>query len=246
MALREEFRKQGEWLFRWRSYLPLIMIGIVLLGMRDFEHLGHSEEWDDIWEIICLFISFWGLGIRFFTIGYAPKGTSGTNTRKQKADVLNTKGMYSIARHPLYLGNFIIWVGVSAFFHLWWLSLIVILLFWLYYERIIFAEEEFLREKFGKSYSDWAEKTPAFIPDIRKWCSSDMTFSFRTGLKNEYKSFYAIIVSFTFLEIIGDFFLEHRLEIDRMWLSIFIISSAIYVIIRFLKKRTKILEVEGR
>jgi protein-S-isoprenylcysteine O-methyltransferase Ste14 len=246
MALREELRKQGHWLFRWRSYLPLSMIVIVLLGMSNFEYPGHIEKLDDIWEIICLFISFSGVGIRFFTVGYTPKGTSGTNTRKQIADTLNTTGMYSIVRHPLYLGNFIICFGLSAFFHLWWFSLIVILIFWLYYERIMFAEEEFLREKFGNSYSDWAEKTPAFIPDIRKWRSSDMIFSFRKAIKNEYKSFFAIIVSFTVLEIIGDLFVEHRLEIDRMWLSILIIGFTIYAVVRFLKKRTKILDVEGR
>jgi len=154
--------------------------------------------------------------------------------------------MYSIVRHPLYLGNFIIWFGLFMFFHLWWLSLIVMLIFWLYYERIMFAEEEFLREKFGNAYSDWAEKTPAFIPDIRKWRSSDITFSFRKAIKNEYKSFFAVIVSFTVLEIISDIFVKQRLEIDRMWLSILIIGLTIYTTVRFLKKRTKILEVKGR
>jgi protein-S-isoprenylcysteine O-methyltransferase Ste14 len=242
MALREELRKQGNWLFRWRSYLPLILIVIVLLGMSYFEYLGHSEKYDDIWEIICLFISFSGVGIRFLTVGYTPKGTSGTNTRSQIADSLNTMGMYSVVRHPLYLGNFIIWFGLSAFFHLWWFSLIVILIFWLYYERIMFAEEEFLREKFGEIYSQWAEKTPAFIPDMRKWRSSDMAFSFRKAIKNEYKSIFAIIVAFLVLEIISDIFVEKKFEIDRMWLSILIIGLTMYVIIRFLKKRTKILD----
>jgi len=246
MALREELRKQGNWLFRWRSYLPLVAIVIVLLGMSYFEYPGHSEKWDDIWELICLSISFLGVGIRFFTVGYTPKGTSGTNTRKQIADTLNTTGMYSTIRHPLYLGNFIIWFGVSAFFYLWWVSLITILIFWLYYERIMFAEEEFLREKFGNPYSDWADKTPAFIPDIRKWHSSDMTFSFRKAVKNEYKTFFAVIVSFTVLEIIGDIFVERSLEIDGMWLSILTVGFVLYMFVRFLKKRTKILEVQER
>lgn len=246
MALREELRKQGDWLFRWRSYLPLIMIVIILLGMSYFEYPGHSEEYDDIWEIICLCIAFSGIGIRFFTVGYTPKGTSGTNTRKQIADTLNTSGMYSIVRHPLYFGNFIIWFGLAAFFHLWWFSLIVTLVFLLYYERIIFAEEEFLREKFGNPYLDWAEKTPSFIPNIWKWRSSDMTFSFRKAIKNEYKSFFAVIVSFTVLEIMGDLYVERRVEIDRMWLTLLIIGLIIYAIARYLKKRTKILDVQGR
>lgn len=246
MALREELRKQGDWLFRWRSYLPLIMIVIILLGMNYFEYPGHSEEYDDIWEIICLCISFAGVGIRFFTVGYTPKETSGTNTRKQIADALNTTGMYSIVRHPLYFGNFIIWFGLAAFFHLWWFSLIVTLIFWLYYERIIFAEEEFLREKFGNPYLDWAGKTPSFLPNIWKWRSSDTTFSFRKAIKNEYKSFFAVIVSFMLLEIIGDIFVERRVEIDRMWLTLLIIGFTIYAIARYLKKRTKILDVQGR
>ena len=243
MALREELKQQGYWLFRWRSYLPLVLIIIVLLGMSYFEYPGHSETYDDIWEIICLLISFSGVGFRFITIGYTLRGTSGTNTRKQIADSLNTTGMYSVVRHPLYLGNFIIWFGLSAFFHLWWFSLIITLVFWLYYERIMFAEEEFLREKFGEVYFQWSKKTPAFIPDLRKWHSSDMAFSFRKAIKNEYKSLFAVIVAFIVLEIIGDIFVEQQFEIDKMWLSILITGLTMYVIIRFLKKRTNILEV---
>jgi protein-S-isoprenylcysteine O-methyltransferase Ste14 len=246
MALREELLKQGNWLFRWRSYLPLSMILLLLLGMAHFEYIGNSEIFDDIWEIICILISCLGVAIRFFTVGYTQEGTSGTNTKSQIADKLNSDGMYSIVRHPLYLGNFIIWLGISAFFHLWWFSVIIILIFWLYYERIMFAEEEYLREKFGNYYLEWSEKTPAFIPDIRKWRSSDMIFSIRKAVKNEYKTLFAVIVSFTVLEIIGDIFVKHRLQIDNMWLSILIIGLTMYTIIRFIKKRTTILEIKGK
>jgi len=242
MALKDELIKQGNWLFRWRSYLPLLLIIIVLLSMSYFEYPGHSEKYDDIWEIICLFISLFGVGLRFFTVGFTPRGTSGTNTRSQIADSLNTLGMYSIVRHPLYLGNFIIWFGISSFFHLWWFSLLIILIFWLYYERIMYAEEEFLKTKFGDTFFKWAEKTPAFIPNLGKWESSNTSFSFRKAIKNEYKSVFAVIIAFLLLEIIGDIFVEHKFEIDKMWISILLIGLLIYVIIRFLKKKTKILE----
>lgn len=244
MALREELKRQGNWLFRWRSYLPLLMIMVVLLGMRYFEFPGHSETYDDIWEMICLSLSVSGVGIRFFTVGYTPEGTSGTNTRKQIADILNTEGMYSVVRHPLYLGNFIIWFGLSAFFHLWWFSLLTTLIFWLYYERIMFAEEEFLREKFGEVYLRWAQRTPAFLPDLRLWRSSNAAFSLRKAIRNEYKSLFAVIVAFSVLEVIGDIFVEHKLEIDGMWLSILTAGLTIYSVIRFLKKRTNLLEAQ--
>jgi protein-S-isoprenylcysteine O-methyltransferase Ste14 len=246
MLLREEFSKTGDFLFRWRSYLPLLMIVIILLTMPYFQYPGHSEKLDDVWEILCMFISCLGIGVRVFTIGYAPKGTSGTNTRGQVADVLNTTGMYSIVRNPLYLGNFVIWFGISMFFRLWWFSLIVTLIFWVYYERIVFAEEEYLREKFGESYLMWAQKTPLFIPNIRNWRCPEITFSFRKALKNEYKSFFAMIVSYIVLEIVGDVFAKHRLELDGMWLIILSVTSMFYIVTRILKKKTRVLDVGGR
>jgi len=244
MLLRENFSKTGGFLFRWRSYLPLLMIVIILLAMPYFEYPGHSEKLDDIWEIFCMFISCLGIGIRALTIGKAPEGTSGTNTHGQVADVLNTTGMYSIVRNPLYLGNFIIWFGISMFLGLWWFSLIVTLIFWLYYERIIFAEEEFLREKFGESYLMWAQKTPVFIPDIRNWRCAEIPFSFRKVLKNECKSFFAMIIAFVVLEIIGDVFADNRLELDRMWLIILSVSSIFYIVTIILKEKTRVLDVE--
>jgi hypothetical protein len=36
MALKEEFERVGNWLFRWRSYLPLLLAGIILTGMENF------------------------------------------------------------------------------------------------------------------------------------------------------------------------------------------------------------------
>ncbi len=246
MALREEFSRTGSFLFRWRSYLPLFMIVLILLAMPYFEYPGHSEKLDELWEIFCLIISLSGLGIRILTIGYTPKGTSGTNTKRQVADALNTTGMYSVTRNPLYLGNFTIWFGISMFFRLWWFTLIVIFIFWLYYERIIFAEEEFLREKFGESYLCWAEKIPVFIPNFSKWERPEMAFSFRKVLKNEYKSFFAIIVSYIVIEIIGDVFAEHKLELDTIWLVILSVSSVFYAVVRILKKKTSLLDAKKR
>ena len=133
MPLREELSKSGAFLFRWRSYLPLLMIVLVLSAMPNVEHPGHREKLDQLWEVLCLFISFAGLAIRIATIGYTPQGTSGTNTNRQIAEVLNRSGMYSATRNPLYLGNFIIWFGISMVPRMWWFCVIVVLMFWLYY-----------------------------------------------------------------------------------------------------------------
>jgi len=246
LALREEMEKTGNWLFKWRSYLPLMMIILILLAFKDSHYNAVDQAWDRTWEIICLLVSFIGLGIRMLAAGYVPGGTSVRETKEQVADVLNTKGMYSIVRNPLYLGNFIIWFGVSLLLREWWFSITVALIFWLYYERIIFAEEEFLRQKFGDTFVQWAAHTPAFIPRLKNWQKPGMPFCFLTVVRREMSSFFAIISSFMFIEFIGDYFTFRKVVYDKMWLVIFGSSLAIYLTLIILKRFTTILHVEGR
>ncbi|MDP2277986.1 MAG: isoprenylcysteine carboxylmethyltransferase family protein, partial [Nitrospirota bacterium] len=201
---------------------------------------------DLFWEILCLLLSFVGLAIRCLTIGYIPKSTSGRNTKKQIAEVLNTTGMYSIVRHPLYLGNFIIFLGITLFIQVWWFALIAVLAFFIYYERIIFAEEGFLRLKHGALFLEWAEKTPAFLPKFKNWQKSALPFSFKNVLKREYTAFFVITTSFPVLDSLSDLFVEGKLQLDIGWDLLFIIGLITYLVLRTLKKRSKLLDVDGR
>jgi protein-S-isoprenylcysteine O-methyltransferase Ste14 len=246
MALKEEFKQSGEWLFRWRSYLPLLLIVLFLLALASFRHPSGSRPPGGLWEIFCLAVSCAGVGIRFFTGGYVPGGTSGRNVKGQVAEVLNTTGVYSLVRHPLYLGNFLIWLGISLFLGLWWLSLIIVLILWLYYERIMFAEEEFLREKFGGDFTAWADRTPAFIPKFGNWVKPSLPFSLKTAIRKEYSGFFAMILVFTLLKIAGEFLSRGGIWIGWTWTVLFCGSLGIYLGVRYLKKRTDWLQVEGR
>jgi len=246
MTLQEQFENSGQWLFRWRSYLPLAGIAMVLLALREYEYPGHSEKLDHIWEVICLCVSFFGLAIRSYTIGHTPKNTSGRNTKRQVADALNTTGIYSVVRNPLYLGNFFMFLGVALFPHLWWLTLIFVLAFWLYYERIIFAEEAYLRTKFGAEYLDWAERTPVFVPRFRNYQKSNLPFSLKNVLRREYNGFFAVILCLFLLETIGDLVIHRRFEPDAEWIIALCVGFVIWATLRTLKKRTGLLDVSGR
>lgn len=246
MAMREDFESSGAWLFRWRSYLPLFVIGLFVLALAHYHYLGRREEWDHVWEIFCLSVSFLGLGLSILVVGFTPKGTSGRNTKNQIADTLNTTGAYSLVRNPLYLGNYFMGLGLALFAHLWWLVLLYSAIFWLYYERIIFAEEAFLREKFGKIFLAWADVTPAFIPMLRGFRKPDLPFSLKNVLKREYNGFLAVMVTMFFLETVGDYFLDRKFEMDFVWGVLMAGSLALWVVLRIVRKHTTLLHTEGR
>jgi protein-S-isoprenylcysteine O-methyltransferase Ste14 len=246
MTLQQKFEKSGNWLFRWRSFLPLVMIALFAIAIRDFYRPFADPQMDLIWELVCLSVSLVGLAIRVIAGGYVPSGTSGRNTKKQAASVLNTTGVYSVVRHPLYLGNFIIWLGLSLFVRVWWFSAVVILTFWLYYEKIMFAEERFLEKKFGDEFLEWAAHTPAFFPRWRNYQASVLPFSWKTALAKEYSTLFSITLSFTVLDIVSDLLTSGQVEVDPVWVGIFGITLLFYVIVRILKKFTNLLKVEGR
>jgi len=246
MALKEEFEIQGNWLFKWRSYLPLLLIILLIPGMMDFTLPSGSRIMHTNWVIFCLFISFVGLLVRAFTIGHTPEGTSGRNTEDQKAETVNSTGIYSTVRHPLYVGNYFMWLGIILYTRSGWIALTFTLIYWIYYERIMFAEEEFLRKKFGSDYEDWAGRTPAFIPSFKNWQKPSLTFSLRNVLKREYSGFFAVILSFTVLEFIKNYLVDGELYLQTSWKIFFSVGLFIYLLLRTLKRKTRILHVEGR
>lgn len=236
----------GSWLFRWRSYLPLIFLIILLPGFINYSYPKGSHVYDLIWEIFCLSISLFGFLIRCYTIGYVPSGTSGRDEKSKKAEALNTDGIYSVMRNPLYVGNFFMYFGVTMFPRLWWISLIYALVFLIYYERIILSEEIFLRDKFGKAFEDYTDRTPAFFPKFKCWQPPKLSFSFRNVLRREYPGFFGLIVSFNVFEIISDLIVHDRFVVDPIWGGLFILGLILYFTLRTLKKKTKVLHVEGR
>ena len=246
MLLKEHFVTVGGWLFRWRSYLPLALVAVILPAFARFTYPLGSHAYDLAWEMGCFAVSLGGLAIRGYTIGHAPRGTSGRNTKTQRAETLNTTGIYSITRNPLYLGNFFMMLGVSLFVRVWWVSLIYLLAFWLYYERIILAEESFLLSRFGADYEAYARRTPVFVPRFALWRANVIPFSLRTVLKREYSGFFGLIAAFTTLEMVGDCFVEGRLVWDPVWVVLFLFGLLTYIVLRTLKKKTHWLRVEGR
>jgi len=245
MSLVHEFERSGNWLFKRRSWLPVFIAipGFFILYFTD--HQSIVFKWKI--ELVFLAISIFGQVIRVFTVGFAPGNTSGRNTSSgQIADELNVTGIYSIVRHPLYIGNFFMWLGPVLFVRSAWFIVVFCLAYWLYYERIMFAEEQFLRRKFGDEYDRWADKVNAVIPSLRNYIPPKLSFSFRTVLRREYNSFVNIFIIFLLLDIARNYFISDKLKITPMWGWLFLIAGIIWLVIRLVHKNTTWLTVEGR
>lgn len=246
VMMNDLLTKQGSFLFRWRSYLPVLMMIPLTIAVMHMAWPMGSHAFHEIAEAGCMAISLLGFAIRVITIGHTPKGTSGRNTTKQAASQLNTTGIYSLVRHPLYLGNFLIGLGPMLLPLIWWLPIIYILAFALYYERIMLAEEDFLQSKFGASYREWAETTPAFLPRLTGWKKPSLPFSLRNVLKREYTALCQICLGFVIVEIAEHFVIEHRFIMEPIWVAVAVIGASQYLVLRSLKRYTTLLEVAGR
>jgi protein-S-isoprenylcysteine O-methyltransferase Ste14 len=243
MALVHSFEKSGNTLFKFRGQIPVVLFlaAIPVVYLTDYEFV-ESNDWVNCTVLItCAIVSLIGQIIRAIAIGTSNKHTSGRNTKEQVAEALNTKGIYSMVRHPLYLGNYFMWIGIVGYTCNIWFFLVVSLLFWLYYERIMFAEERFLERKFGDDYVNWSNKIPAFIPSMKHFEKTPISFSMKTILRREYSGITATIIGYVFVDWLRQAFVHLQLEISTSQLIGLIVALSISFVLRSLKHYTKLL-----
>jgi len=238
--------REGHSLFRFRGVLPLVMILPLALSLWGFKYLNESRELQHYWYWFSILISMLGLLVRVTTVGFVAQGTSGRNTRSQVAESLNTTGWYSVCRNPLYLGNCLIGLGIAADLHDPVLVIAYGAIFWLYYERIIATEEQFLSGKFGEQYTSWAIETPVFLPAFDRWKKPVLRFCWRTVLRREYPAVLLICLAFPMLDSIEHFLIEGVFIPERHAVVMCFAGVGIFMVLRYLKKHTRCLEVQHR
>ena len=245
MPLVEEMERSGAWLFRFRSWAPPLVLALLLGATASRGHPTDPAGLDPIPTAAGIVLAAIGLAIRAHVIGHAPRGTSGKNRGSQVAESLTTTGWYSLVRHPLYLGNYLLWLGPSVATAVWWCPLMVTLIFWLYYERIVMLEESFLRRTFGPAWLAWAERTPALVPR-GGWTGSPLAFSPRTVMKQEYYGFFSTVAMFALLES-GTIWIETgRPALGRPWVAALLGAAVVSGVLRLLQRYSRALDVEGR
>ena len=247
MALFDSCEKSGNYLFRHRGEIPIVLFAFAIPVIYYTPAQQFSVLTREIFTYAAILLSFLGFLIRAIAIATTPKGTSGRNTKSgQVAESLNTKGIYSIVRHPLYLGNYFMWIGIVLFTYNWVYVVIVSLLFWLYYERIMFAEESYLEKKFGEEYMQWAKRVPAFIPRFKKYEYNPMPFSFKSVLIREYPGVLATVVGFVYVNDLRIYFQNGSFRLETTGHYLLLATFIIALALRTLKHNNTLLQKEGR
>ena len=113
-----------------------------------------------------------------------------------KNEILATTGPYSLVRHPLYVGNILIFVGFTLLNNEAWAWLLTVSFLWFFYPPAITYEDGKLESLFGQQWREWRDRTPTFVPvrlnisDLR----SDWSLGLFAGRNGELVIFLFVMV----------------------------------------------------
>lgn len=144
----------GARLFRYRSYLPvpIVVIGLLVPGTQ--------------------YAATWAIGAWFIILGEALRlagvAAAGTVTRRRSRNVkeLVTWGVFAMTRNPLYVGNFLVWIGFGVMSGILWFPIVAAILFGIEYTHIVAYEEGVLESTFGEEYLAYKRKVARWWPHI--------------------------------------------------------------------------------
>jgi protein-S-isoprenylcysteine O-methyltransferase Ste14 len=233
-TITEQLPITGDTLFRRRSYLPLVLVPLFVLSLFD----GRPPT-SVAWELVCFMVALCGLFLRAFVVGTAPHGASTRGTRRPTADSLSMLGAYSVVRHPLYLANTLVAIGCALLSGTWYLPLIVVLLSFVYHERIAAREEAFLQTTFGDGFRAWAAGVPAMIPAVGQYRPSNVPFQWRKVIVQESHGLCAIGTAFLVLDTLEDSVRLGYFHVDAAWLAIFVATLIPFLVVVIVKKAAR-------
>jgi protein-S-isoprenylcysteine O-methyltransferase Ste14 len=233
--------KLGNQFFKYRGQIPAIFFLIAFFLMH---YYPETNNWlDQTNVLISLFLVVLGHLIRALAVGKRAAHTSGRNRDEQVAEALNSTGIYSMVRHPLYLGNITTYMGWVVFTGIDWLIPIMLVGFLFYYRFIIYAEEQFLTRKFGQDYLDWKSSTPLLLPAFWKFRANPQPFSWKVVVENEYSGMAASMTTAWVLMA----FQWYVLGVFQQKVIVLVVFALFILVftygLRYLKKKTQFFKV---
>ncbi len=176
----------GNFVFRFRDYLAPAAVAVVVVLSRPRPWRGDPRR-DFGLDLVGFAVALCGQALRVLVIGLAYIQRGGKNKRIA-ADRLVTSGMFAHCRHPLYVGNFLLMLGLMIIWNSPWAYVVGIAGVGLSLFAMAYAEETFLLGKFGAEYAAYCHRVNRFIPDLRgvRQTFAGFSFDWKRVVRKEY------------------------------------------------------------
>lgn len=148
----------GRWVFRHRTWLPW---PLAVLALAAGPTSAETVRWG---VVVGTVLAVLGEGLRLWSVRHI--GVI-SRTRADRLGPLVTTGPYALVRHPLYVGNLLMWTGVACWTGAAWLPPVCWLLFGLEYAVIARWEGHLIESRYGDEYRAYVQRVPAWWPTFR-------------------------------------------------------------------------------
>jgi protein-S-isoprenylcysteine O-methyltransferase Ste14 len=140
----------------------LITIGYALSFAIGATRIGRMAGWNTFFAIgMALFVI--GLWIRIYSIRTLKQYFTYSVAKVENHTIITT-GLYRFIRHPGYLGQLIIFLGISMSMSNWLSILLMMIPVTLGYLYRIQVEEKFMLDQLGEIYKSYRERTKRLLP----------------------------------------------------------------------------------
>ena len=224
----------GNFLFHYRNSLfPLVY----LLLLPKSPPLLASYR---LAALLGLLVSATGQTVRAVTIGLDYIRRGGRN-RQVFANRLVQGGIFAHCRNPLYVGNYLVIVGVGLASNSILFLGVAVPFFAFAYRAIIAAEENYLRTRFGPAYDDYCARVNRFLPRFAGLGRTvdEMEFNWRRLISAEYGATY-IWTAAIVLVTLKNAWWHHQIDLHRplLWALIGVLGllTVLYFTARVAKK----------
>jgi protein-S-isoprenylcysteine O-methyltransferase Ste14 len=226
--------KLGNFLFRNRNgVFPLFYFMLFVPSWEVFTNPVTAM-------LIGFSVTIIGQLTRIITIGLVYIIRGGKDRRVYAEDLVTT-GIFNHCRNPLYVGNILILVGLGIASNSLLFMAVFTPLFLFFWQAIVLAEENYLRNKFGEQYNEYCKRVNRWLINfngIGKTLRS-MQFKWKRVIIREYNATYLWMTGAVLITM--KHFYVHKDQFDfnknlPVFISALVLLLLLYLFARYLKK----------
>jgi protein-S-isoprenylcysteine O-methyltransferase Ste14 len=180
MSLIPEF-ELGFW-NAWILVIPMLILSVIgwrILGKRGSGGFSGYTKKEKMLESIGMLIifafyaygiflplklgtSWFSAGLFIYLLGILVVILGLLSFHTTPVDKPVTKGVYRFSRHPMYVGDILIDIGISIA-GLSWIFLLLVIVMVILYSHSVTAEESICLNQYGEAYREYMDRTPRWI-----------------------------------------------------------------------------------